>query len=198
MGQKENKFWWVFLGIICALVVAGTVFLIYYYYFFKTSTRESSLTPIPMSTLASSPSASAGFSNYQSDCCGFSFDYPGGWEIEDYYFYETAGGEKADVPTIILKRQSDSKTAERNKIWINMRQTECDVPGSAQSTEAAGSITVNIYNLSGSPDSCLQATVVGQDTEGQKRDFEVVSFYNEPEVKAAFKTIVGTFEAAPL
>lgn len=198
MEEKDHKFWWVLLGIIGALLVAGIVFLVYYFYFFKTRSVQTTATPTATTSASPSPSSSSNFSTYQSDCCGFSFDYPNDWEIEDYYFYETAGGEKANIPTIILKRKSDPKTAERNKIWLNMRQTECDVPGSSKSTETAGSVTVNVYTLSGSPDVCLQATVIGQDTNGQKADFDVVSFYNETMVKAAFKTIISTFQVAPL
>ena len=123
----------------------------------------------------------------------FSFDYSSEWEIKDVYIYETAGGEKATVPTIIIGKKSDPKDAPTNQIWINQRQGSCQTEMATKSTDTSGSVTINIYQFGGENNWCAEVAVPGQDTNGKTVDYQFIAHYTDSSVKNVFKTIVGSF-----
>jgi len=104
---------------------------------FEASSSQSSET---------SESASEDENLYTDSQAYFSFTLPDGWEIKNSYYYETAGGEKARVPTVIIARKSNTAEENTNKIFINMRQSSCDQLASIPDrSEPAGSQSVEVY-----------------------------------------------------
>jgi len=157
---------------------------------------KSSETPAPGT--AESAGGSAGASSesiYTDNDNHFSITLPDGWEVKSTYYYETAGGEKAKVPTIVLGRKSDTSEDNTNKININLRQSSCQqLSPIPDRSEPAGDQSVEIYIASGTDTFCVSAEVEGQDNSGKKATYQFVSFYSDTSVKEAFKTIVGSFK----
>lgn len=60
---------------------------------------------------------------YANPQAGFTFKYPEGWIIEEDYFYETAAGERAKYPTVVLKQIGNENP--NDLIVINQRQFQC-------------------------------------------------------------------------
>jgi len=143
---------------------------------------------------AASSSDTSG-NTYSDSNAKFSITLPDGWEVKSSYYYETAAGEKATVPTVILGRKSDTSKADTNKININPRQSSCEqLSPTPDRTEPAGSQSVKIYIASGTDTFCVSAEVSGKDNTGKTTPYEFVSFYSDTSVKEAFKTIVGSFK----
>lgn len=61
---------------------------------------------------------------YNNPEADFTFQYPKEWKITADYFYKTAVGSKADVPTIILQKIGNNNT--NDEIAINARQYSCE------------------------------------------------------------------------
>jgi hypothetical protein len=135
----------------------------------------------------------SGDQTYTNDQVDISFDYPSDWEIKSEYYYETAAGEKATVPTIILGRKSDPANATSNQISINLRQASCMGAGSVE-YESAGSTKVSIYTQPGSNQKCAETTVDGKDKNGKTTPYALVSFFDDLSVKEIFKEVVGSFK----
>ena len=152
---------------------------------------KNSETPAPAESVASASSENL----YTDSDDHFSITLPDGWEIKSTYYYETAAGEKAKVPTIVLGRKSDTSEENTNKININPRQSSCQqLAPTPDRSEAAGDQSVEIYIASGSDTFCVSAEVTGKDNTGKSTPYEFISFYSDTSVKEAFKTIVGSFK----
>jgi len=136
----------------------------------------------------------SGDQTYTNDQVDISFDYSSDWEVKSEYYYETAAGEKATVPTIILGRKSDPANATSNQISINLRQASCVGAGSVE-YETAGSIKVAIYTLPASAQKCAEATVSGKDKNGKTTPYTFVSFFDDPIVKDVIIEVVKSFKA---
>lgn len=77
---------------------------------------------------------------YKNDLAGFTFKYPQNWEIRNDYFYETAGGSKAEQRTVVLCDKKNETDSIVNCIQINMPQT----PSNAN-TKIIGENRLNLY-----------------------------------------------------
>lgn len=144
-------------------------------------------------TAAGQAESGSGSPEYTNDPTDTSFNYPSDWEIKQEYFYETAAGEKATVPTIILGRKSDPANATSDQISINLRQASCEV-GTPSSQEDIGGIIIKLYSLSGQNTKCVQTELQGRDVNGKKATYTFVSFFEEAGVLDVFKGVVSTFK----
>lgn len=120
--------------------------------------------------------------------CKFTLEYPNGWEMKENYYYETAGGSKATVPTIVFAK----KGSATNTITINGRQTFCQGEQS-KSQESVDGRTVTISDLGGN-NWCAQAEIEGLDINGKKATYTFVSYYDDSQIKDAFKLVVKSFK----
>lgn len=130
---------------------------------------------------------------YEKEDCGFSFRYPLGWEIESDYYYETAGGSVATLPTIHLREVDDEETNE----WITIypRQSDCYYVESPEIEEEYinGSTVTSYYNETQGA-RCIEADVSVKDKNGKSTSFEWISMSSSEETQEIFKQIVYTFE----
>jgi len=157
-------------------------------------TKSSSSTSASTSS-SSGSSSSANKNTHTDNDAYFAVTLPDDWEVKSSYYYETAGGEKAKVPTVILGRKSDTSEENTNKININPRQSSCDqLSPIPDRTEPAGSQSVKVYIANESDTFCVSTEVEGKDNTGKKAIYQFVSFYDDTSVKDAFKTIVGSFK----
>jgi len=156
--------------------------------------KKSSESSASQSSESAASSSTSG-NSYSDSTAKFSFTLPDGWEVKNSYYYETAGGEKAKVPTVLLGRKSDTSEENTNKININPRQNSCDqLSPTPDRTEPAGSQSVKVYIANESDTFCVSAEVEGKDNTGKKATYQFVSFYDDTSVKEVFKTIVGSFK----
>lgn len=77
---------------------------------------------------------------YKNELAGFTFKYPSSWEIRKDYFYETAGGAKADEPTVVLCDKKVKKDSMGDCMQINMPQAP-----SNEYTKTIGKNWLNLY-----------------------------------------------------
>jgi len=173
------------------LVVIG---LVYWAFSSSSPFRESSKPSENSRDSSNGGAGGSGDQTYTNDEVDISFDYPSDWEIKQEYFYETAAGEKATVPTIILGRKSDSANATSNQISINLRQASCMGAGSV-AYESAGSTKVAIYTQPGSSQKCAEATADGKDKNGKTTPYALISFFDDQSVKDVFIEVVKSFKA---
>ena len=86
------------------------------------------------------PFSETGWQIYASPSAGFTFQYPEGWMIEQEYYYETLGGEKAEHPTVVLRQIRNENP--NGVIAINQRQFQCAEGKCAE----IGSILIGTYS----------------------------------------------------
>lgn len=130
--------------------------------------------------------------NYIDTDAHFGINIPDDWTVKENYYYETAGGEKATVPTVILS-QRDAENTDLNLININLRQSFCMASDtSTEETETFGDVTVKTINYSDSQ-WCSQAEVKGVDINQNHTLYNFVSNYNQIEVQEVFKEMVQSF-----
>lgn len=134
---------------------------------------------------------------YTDTDCGFSFQYPSDWDIIENYYYETAGGEKANVPTIILAKKGNADTS-KNIIIINPRQGFCmETADSVKTKEVLlpnSSFVADLVSYPGQNISCEEATREGKDKNGKTADYHFYSVYdNDSGIKDIFKQVFLSF-----
>ena len=123
------------------------------------------------------------------------------WVVKDSYHYQTAGGEKAIVPTLILARRADLKDdSGLNQISVNLRQASCVfIDGATEETEQLGEVTVKTLRLNSPKQDpttvwCSEAEVKGLDINQNNAYYHFVSYHEDIEVQKAFKEIVQSFD----
>lgn len=69
------------------------------------------------------PSSEPGWQEYDNPLAGFTFRYPTDWMIEQEYYYETLGAQKAKYPTVVLRQIGNENP--NDFVAINLRQFQC-------------------------------------------------------------------------
>lgn len=131
---------------------------------------------------------------YTDAACGFSFQYPQDWTITENYYYETAGGETATTPTIILKNNAGDAT-----ISINLRQKFCmETPGVSKTREplyGESPIYIDFMNYLDQGQTCGQVDVTAPDKNGKDSSYRIVAeFPNNQTMIDTLKNFVRSFQ----
>jgi hypothetical protein len=142
---------------------------------------------------ANDPNAS-GMQTYVDTTCNFSFKYLSDWTITENYYYETAGGEKATTPTIILKNKANTATID-----INLRQKFCmEVPGVSKTRDplyAESQIYIDFMNYLDQGQTCGQVSLTAPDKNGKNSSYQIVAeFPTNSGIKEVFKDFVRSFQ----
>ena len=137
--------------------------------------------------------------SYTSDSCGLSFKYPKDWEVKQNYFYETAEGEKATQPTIVLGSIKEENTT-KNYVNINMRQASCaGLDRAAKNSEpidADSDIYIDFtYDLD-QKITCAEIELDGFDKNCKNTTHHFVSrFVSDSGIKEIFKDIIKSYKS---
>ncbi len=199
-GRK--KLFWALSGLVFVVIVGAAIL---FYAPFSPLARDSKSNELsenttskradsgsPIATNSGRTDSGLGSPTYTNEETDTSFNYPSDWEIKSEYYYETAAGEKATVPTIILAKKTDTGDDDLNKIQINLRQKFCE--GTASSQEDIGGIVVKFYSFPGQTTQCVQAELQGKDVNGKSATYNFVSYFESSEVLDVFKGVVSTFK----
>ncbi len=190
-------------GILIILLVAFLLFLmaILGYVYRKPLSRlfhgkdkdsdSSQSTDQPTDTTSD---ASTSIQKYNDPDSSFSFQYPPDWKITENYYYETAAGEKATTPTIVLKNNAGDAT-----IYINMRQKFCmeipDVSKTRDPLYAESEIYIDFFNYLDVGQTCGQVDLTAPDKNGKDSNYRIVSdFPTASGIKEIFKEFVRSFQ----
>ncbi len=130
---------------------------------------------------------------HTNDECSFSFKYPLSWEINKNFYYETAAGEKAQIPTIHLKAE-DNKDSN-DWIRLNPRQSDCFfVTSPTITTEYINGNEITIYSNESTGGHCIETEVEAKDINGNDTTYYWISFTDDEDIQNIFREIINTFE----
>ena len=132
---------------------------------------------------------------YNDIDCGFSFTTPTNWQMTDRYFYSTAGGSEALVPTIVFEPTQPTIDASANYIRVNMRQSFCpDIGSLSQEPASAGSDRIiDFHNLDGEH-YCAEIELIGLNKNGISTTHHFLMMYDSSvDGNTIFKSVISSY-----